>query len=582
MEHATPRSALRPASRALHSALSHISRPHVLIILLILAYVPFLGLRNFTSHGEPREALLVEDIVSNGHWILASRYGEDLATKPPLFHWLGGVCSSVFSTVSEFTVRLPSAALSLLVLLLLFRLIREERDKREAWVTILVLATLGEWFRHSILARVDMTLAAFMSVGCIYLYRWERRSLVGIPWMASFFLSLAFLTKGPVGLALPCMMFTLYLFARSHSFSAIVRALFLCVLPSLPLPVLWYALALQSGGDAFASIVWQENFGRFLGTMDPGEDPHSHGILYLVAALLAGTLPWSILLLACIPLRLRQLKLPQNLQSLWSIEKKDPLLMFSMIILVSTFAFYSLPESKRGVYLLSSYPFVAILLARLFIYLESTGHQRLLKPLTRFFRFFRTTGFVAGVLCTLIVVSAYLHSVAPIFLNSSVSAISESILSGHPLIALCLSLAGILLLIWMPNECSFLEEAVAPLVITLIIVVAAALPLMSPLLSGKDFANTLDREFPNLPVFSLEDRLYELDFYLHRDITLLPDAHGVQTPTLVVLREKRQALLGERYAQCSTVPLATSKLYYRRFGSRLLAVSLNCQKDSNP
>ena len=68
----------------------------------------------FHTKGEPREALMVQSIVRDHHWILPRRNAVELPAKPPLFHWLGAAVSFVRGHIDEGTVRLPSAVCSLI------------------------------------------------------------------------------------------------------------------------------------------------------------------------------------------------------------------------------------------------------------------------------------------------------------------------------------------------------------------------------------------------------------------------------------------------------------------------------------
>jgi len=68
-----------------------------------------LGRTPFHTRGEPREAVVVQDLVGNRNWILPRRNGTALPRKPPLFYWLGGAVAQVRGRVDEAGVRLPSA-----------------------------------------------------------------------------------------------------------------------------------------------------------------------------------------------------------------------------------------------------------------------------------------------------------------------------------------------------------------------------------------------------------------------------------------------------------------------------------------
>src|SRR5574341_975593 len=93
-----------------------------LLALCALLYFPYLGKLPFFNKGEPREALVVQEIIRHGNWLFPLKWGEEIPSKPPLFHWLAALTSMVRGGVSEMTVRLPSALLATAAVLLLYGL----------------------------------------------------------------------------------------------------------------------------------------------------------------------------------------------------------------------------------------------------------------------------------------------------------------------------------------------------------------------------------------------------------------------------------------------------------------------------
>ena len=59
----------------------------LLITISILTLIPFIGLTDFHTKGEPREAIVAVSMLDSGNWILPENNGGDMAYKPPMFHW---------------------------------------------------------------------------------------------------------------------------------------------------------------------------------------------------------------------------------------------------------------------------------------------------------------------------------------------------------------------------------------------------------------------------------------------------------------------------------------------------------------
>ena len=92
------------------------------------------------------------------------------------------------------------------------------------------------------------------------------------------------------------------------------------------------------------------------------DEPHKHSVPYLFGALMVGFLPWSLAwALACVRGWNRTLLSVSGLRDRWS--KASELVRFSLIAVLSIILFFCIPSSKRGIYLLPAYPFIAFLAA---------------------------------------------------------------------------------------------------------------------------------------------------------------------------------------------------------------------------
>ena len=96
---------------------------HVILLLALcgLLYFPYLT-TPFFNKVEPREALVVQDIVRRGDWLVPLTRGTDIPYKPPLFHWSAAVVSSLTGRLDEATIRFPSALYATLCVLLIYTL----------------------------------------------------------------------------------------------------------------------------------------------------------------------------------------------------------------------------------------------------------------------------------------------------------------------------------------------------------------------------------------------------------------------------------------------------------------------------
>jgi len=298
----------------------------------------------FYTRGEPREGLVVREMLRSGEWLVPARPEGELARKPPLYYWAAAAALGALPERPELALRLPSAVLGTGAVLGTWATARAVWGAAAGLPAALVLATTFEWTRAAVSARVDMALAAALTAALAGWTLALARGTRGATGLAAFGVALGALAKGPVALVLPALAAAGLRIGRHE-----VRPL--RVLPVLGgaagVAGLWYAAAFARVGNALLDVVARENWLRFV---DPegAATGHAHAAGYLVPLGLVGLLPWTPLLpLALVPLRDRPRPAAAALAAAW----------------VGTgVVFFSLAAAKRSVYLLPLYPAVALLL----------------------------------------------------------------------------------------------------------------------------------------------------------------------------------------------------------------------------
>lgn len=335
------------------------------LLIAVVTLIPFLGLTEFSTKGEPREAVVALSMLQQDNWILPVNNGFDIPYKPPFFHWCIAALSLPQGYVSEFTSRLPSALALIAMLVSGFAFFAQRKNSDVSFVAALLTLTAFEVHRAGINCRVDMVLTAFI-VGALYLlYRWWERGSRNLPWLAILCMSGATLTKGPVGIILPCMVMFVFMLTERERLLRLVPKFAAMALLSLVLPAAWYYAAYLQGGTLFLDLVAEENFGRFLGKMS--YESHNNPAVYNVLMVIAGWAPWTLMLAASL------FVLPWKRMSgsalMTKIRTAEPLQKFIWLSFILIFVFYCIPKSKRGVYLLPCYPFMAMLIAEYMVWL---------------------------------------------------------------------------------------------------------------------------------------------------------------------------------------------------------------------
>ena len=337
----------------------------LITILAIVMLIPFLGLSDFNTKGEPREAVVAYTMLEHGNWILPINNGGDIPYKPPFFHWCIAFFSLFIGYVNEFTSRLPSAVSLVLMTIGGFVFYAKRKDTQISLIAAILTLTAFEVHRAGINCRVDMVNTAFM-VGAMYLlYRWWEKGKHQLPWLAILCMSGATLTKGPVGIILPCFVMGVFMLTQRENFWGIVWRMALTALLSLIIPFCWYYAAYLQGGDEFLRLVKEENIDRFMGKM--AYESHENPAWYNLLTLITGWLPYTLLLL--FSLFILPWKKFSKTRFLENAKKATPLQVFTWLAFLLVLFFYCIPKSKRSVYLLPCYPFMAYLIAEYIVWM---------------------------------------------------------------------------------------------------------------------------------------------------------------------------------------------------------------------
>ncbi len=356
-----------------------------LIIVVVVAatmLLPFLGLTEFSTKGEPREAVVALSMIDGGDWVLPVNNGCDIPYKPPFMHWIIALFALADGHVGEYVSRLPSALALLAMTIGCYCFFARRKGERVAALAAILTLTSFEVHRAGVNCRVDMVLTACTVGAMLLLYRWRESGKWQMALLAVLCMSGAVMTKGPVGMVLPCLAMGIYSLLRGDRLWPIVGRMATVGLLACVLPALWYIAAYREGGQHFLDLVLEENVGRMTGTMSYGS--HEHAWPYNFFTLITGWLPWTLLALfslAVLPWRKLVASLTETAKApkwrTWAtrIRETDPVQLFVWVAFWTVFVFYCLPSSKRSVYLLPCYPFLALLLAEYIAWLFNSGRR---------------------------------------------------------------------------------------------------------------------------------------------------------------------------------------------------------------
>jgi len=315
---------------------------------------------------EPRYAQVAREMLERGDWITPTLSGFNWFEKPPLLYWLEITSYKIFG-ITEFAARFGSAIFGLGTIVSLWFLGRSLEKKPFSLNSYsnciaLIAASTMRILVFSRGASFDIIITFPMTAALVSFFIFDRTkphkvslSLI----LFYFFIGIALLAKGLIGIIFPFAIVTLfYLLSRRFPSRTFILSILWGTLLSLAVAAIWYLPIYQRHGFEFVDEFFlQHHFQRF--TSNKYQHPQPFYFYLWVLPLM--TLPW----------------LPFFFASIWNVVKtfwqdkatkvtenseSRPFLIFASAWLLVPVAFFSFSGSKLPGYILPAVP-AAIILA---------------------------------------------------------------------------------------------------------------------------------------------------------------------------------------------------------------------------
>lgn len=492
-----------------------------------------LGSSPIYTRGEGREALVIQDMILQNNFILPLRNGEDIPSKPPMFHWTSLLASKLFGGLNEFTIRFPSFFYGSLALAVFFAFVASLSGVQMGFLATLILGTSFEWIRSSTVARVDMAFTFWLMSGLVCLYFAVKSSKRVWVWflLAGLSIAGAILGKGPTAVLIAVAILGLYvlLAGEGSPWQRLKRFPFLPAIVSLSLAIIisgtWYYLAFLDQGDSFLTRqLFEENFTRVVSIKGESRG-HEKPFFYSFIHLLQAFLPWALLA-------------PFLLISFWRNGKKlllltDNGILFCLVWVGVFLLITSISLSKRSVYLLPALPPISYLLA--YGVLKFSEENSSLRKSQKF------TAVLFGIVTLVIFIIAggslyfsFFGDVAKLsglFKAKIFNQISEIIMlfKASPFLIVIFFICGVIAfsatrLCWQ-GALQRSIKAIGPVVLTIVVIYKSFFsPAISERLSPNKFAEKVASGVEeNLNIYQYQHDFYAINFYLKRNIPFVDD-----------------------------------------------------------
>jgi 4-amino-4-deoxy-L-arabinose transferase-like glycosyltransferase len=351
----------------------HISNKQVWWLLIAVALIWFANLeyRKLIKPDEGRYAEIPREMVVSGDWTTPRLNGLKYFEKPPLQYWATATAYTLFGE-HQWTSRLWTALTGFAgILLVWFAGLRLFGREAANYAAIL----LGSSMLYALMGHIntlDMGVTFFLTLGIVGLLigqtqadTGKRRNWMLLAWAA---LGLAVLSKGLMGLVLPGAALFIYAVAQ-RDFSVFKRMHWL---PGLAVFLLitapWFYLVMKANPEFFQRFFIYEHYTRFT-TKDLGRYQPWY---YFVPILLAGMLPWTLLMFDTLINTWRGSKLTGN-----AFNAANFLLVWAVFI----YLFFTVSGSKLPSYLLPMFPALALLMGRQLVEMDTRRLFWLIAPI---------------------------------------------------------------------------------------------------------------------------------------------------------------------------------------------------------
>jgi 4-amino-4-deoxy-L-arabinose transferase-like glycosyltransferase len=252
---------------------------------------------------ENLRALVADEFLRSGNWIVPKLYGEPLLTKPPIMYAAIALASWPLGHVTPWSARLPSAFAATITLLLIYRFFAKRVGWSAGLIAVAITPTSLMWLDKATAAEMDMMQVAWVAGSILCLARAleagdECRSRDESLWWLAALVCVAggVLTKWTApaffyATALPLLWLRgrlRSLLAWPHLLGAFIAAGIFCAWAG--------AVIAQVGWQPFYETVSREGMARL--TPDRYGEPYRwHRVPLHPLVLLATNLPWSLVAL---------------------------------------------------------------------------------------------------------------------------------------------------------------------------------------------------------------------------------------------------------------------------------------------
>ncbi len=320
----------------------------LLLVLIVLAYLAPLGVRELFSPDETRYGEIGREMRVLNDWVVPHLNGVHYFEKPVMGYWFFAAAQELFGE-NAFAVRFPCMLMTLLSAAALFFFSRRfsPGGVQDAFLTVFTFLLMPLVFGLATASTLDPLFSCFLTIGMVLFYfavsssGWRKNAFL-FACGAAF--GAAFLTKGFLAIVLPGLSIFVYLlWTRRY------KELFL--LPWVPLlgflliSLPWAWAIHRAAPDFWPYFIYDEHIKRFL-----EKEQHPEPFYFFVPVLLGG-------------LGYLLFYLPTAVRGFRKTVFRDDFFRYNFCWIVLPFLFLSASTGKLPTYILPCFAPIAVLFA---------------------------------------------------------------------------------------------------------------------------------------------------------------------------------------------------------------------------
>ncbi len=324
----------------------------LLIFFAIISTIFFwnLGKVPFFDPDEGRYAEMSLTMFRTGDWMIPRMNGIIHLHKPPLANWMIAACYQLLGP-SEFSARLPSVLLSLILLALLIRLGFVLFDFRTGLTAGGILASSALYVAVSRLVTTDMALTffTFLTMFAIAHLFFVNKNKPLYFYLAMTGLGLGMLTKGPVAWMITLVPTVIFAAIFKRGFRIPWYHWIFGIILFFAISLSWYLAVILTHEGAWDYFL---NY-QLLGRIGKGSAGRAHPIFYYCLISPLGFLPWTLLIPAAVKAK----------QSKQISDDHQSKLNFVACWFLIPFILFSLFRTKLATYIVPLFPPLAFFMS---------------------------------------------------------------------------------------------------------------------------------------------------------------------------------------------------------------------------